>query len=179
MLRRKSENPLPREKGNRVSIPSRFESDLKLLTRAALTEKYGEHDWDEYLLRLAAGVKLTPLTPLADTAVLADEPEELPEAEPAAPPYRGRAFGRFVMIRRLEAEHSGRLVMPSRIAGTSDLGWVASTGEECKHIRPGQIVLFDQYASVGREVRVVDENGLPGNFLIVEEPDILAILEKV
>ena len=164
-----------------MSVPSRFEQDLKLLTRKQLTEKYGEWDWDLYIWNVKNGTPLNPPGPIS-TVNFTDDPErgtDVPEPEAPAPPYRGRAFGRFVMIRRLEQEHSGRLVMPSRLAGTSDLGWVESAGEECKHIRAGQIVIFDQYAGVGREVRLIGADGLPGSFLLVEEPDVLAVLEKV
>ena len=157
---------------------STFKQDLRLLSRPELTNKYGEHDWDGYY----QGLCTDPLEPLPADLPIPQEimlPTDTEEPEIAAPPYKGRAFGKFVMIRRLEHEHSGRLVMPSRIAGTSDVGWVASVGEETKHIKSGMIVVFDQYAGVGRECRLIDENSLPGNFLLVEEADVLAILEKV
>ena len=161
-------------------ISTRFENDLKLLTPYQLTEKYGEHDWDSYY----RGKLDKPLMPLDSVQFTPEEialPADLPDEaeEMAAPPYKGRAFGKFVMIRRLESEHSGRLVMPERISGTSDVGWIASVGEDCKYIKKGDLVLFDQYCSVGRECRLLDGEGLPGDFLLAEEPDILAILEKV
>jgi co-chaperonin GroES (HSP10) len=159
-----------------VNTLTRFEQDLRLLTDEQLKEKYGEN-WSSID---AASMKIAhTLEEEHEAEKVANSEDPFPEIEPPAPPYRGRAFGRFVMIRRLEAEHTGRLVMPSRIAGTSDVGWVASVGEECKYIKQGQIVAFDQYASVGRELRLIDADGLPGTFLIVEEPDIMAILEKV
>jgi co-chaperonin GroES (HSP10) len=158
---------------------STFEQDLRLLTVEQLTAKYGDRDWKGYL----NGNFTKPLAPLEGRHIdFASECIPLPvpeEEEPAAPPYTGRAFGKFVMIRRLESEHSGRLVMPERISGTSDVGFVASVGEETKYIKAGMVVLFDQYAGVGRECRLIDENALPGDFLIVEEGDVLAILEKV
>jgi len=144
-----------------------FEQDLRLLTNEQLDEKYGK-DWEKEGRPAPVASDIQPMLE-----------EELPEPELPPPPYTGQAFGRFVMIRRLEKKHSARLVMPSRIAGTSDVGIVASAGEECKHIKAGDIVAFDQYASVGRELRLVDAEGLPGTFLIVEEPDILARLKKV
>jgi hypothetical protein len=161
-------------------IETRFQQDLKLLTIAQLDEKYGERPWGKYY----SGNFTVDLEPLASQRL---QPGELPpvvmeipeEEEPAAPPYKGRAFGKFVMIRRLESEHSGRLVMPERISGTSDVGWIASVGEDCKYIKAGMLVMFDQYATVGRECRLLDGEGLPGDFLLAEEPDILAILEKV
>jgi co-chaperonin GroES (HSP10) len=160
-------------------ISPRLADDLKLLTVAQLDEKYGEHPWGKYY----SGNSTVDIEPLAasfvprEIAIPADLPEEPEELAP--PPYKGRAFGKFVMIRRLESEHSGRLVMPERISGTSDVGFVASVGEETKYIKAGAVVLFDQYAGVGRECRLIDENALPGDFLIVEEGDVLAILEKV
>lgn len=164
-------------------IASRFEQDLKLLTREQLTEKYGAQDWDGILSQLAQGRAVPTIERPGAEVTFIEPSEDFPipekEPEPQPPPYRGRAFGRFVMVRRLEQEHTGRLVMPSRIAGTSDVGWIASVGEECKYVKAGNVIVFDQYAAVGREVRLVDEQGLPGTFLIVEEPDILAVLEKV
>ena len=159
---------------------TRFENDLKLLTPYQLTEKYGEHDWDSYY----RGKLDKPLMPLDSVQFTPEEialPADLPDEaeEMAAPPYKGRAFGKFVMIRRLESEHSGRLVMPERISGTSDVGWVASVGEDVKYIKKGDVVAFDQFCSVGREFRLIDENGLPGTFLMAEESDIMAVLEKV
>jgi co-chaperonin GroES (HSP10) len=162
-------------------ISPRLADDLKLLTVAQLDEKYGEHPWGKYY----SGNSTVDLEPLAAQRLQPGEllpvVPDLPEEEDpiAAPPYKGRAFGKFVMIRRLESEHSGRLVMPERISGTSDVGWVASVGEDVKYIKKGDLVLFDQYCSVGRECRLLDGEGLPGDFLLAEEPDILAILEKV
>ena len=161
-------------------IETRFHQDLKLLSREQLSAKYGEHDWDGYY----NGTFLAVLDPIGERRIdFASEclPIQPPAQEEvtAAPPYKGRAFGKFVMIRRLESEHSGRLVMPERISGTSDVGWIASVGEDCKYIKAGMLVMFDQYATVGRECRLLDGEGLPGDFLLAEEPDILAILEKV
>lgn len=176
-------------------IATKFEQDLKLLTREKLTEKYGDHDWDGYY----NGTFIGPLEPLTIADVLTEpsfdlDAQKLPEIDKGVsviPPYKGRAFGKFVMIRRLESGHTGRLVMPKRISGTSDVGWVASVGrrswvlrfldwlygDDC--VKKADIVMFDQYAGVGRECRLLDENGLPGSFLLIEKPDILAILEKV
>lgn len=171
-------------------ITTRFEQDLRLLTREKLTEKYGSLDWDGFYnlsrhnVPIPAEFVPRPLSELTEkneyvVSVPSDLVEVAEEVLSSAPPYKGRAFGKFVMIRRLEAEHSGHLVMPERIAGTSDIGWVASVGEETKYVKKGMIVVFDQYAGVGRECRLADENGLPGQFLLIEEPDILAILEKI
>ena len=155
---------------------STFEQDLRLLTVEQLTTKYGDRDWKGYL----NGNFTKPLAPLEVRHASECIPLPVPEEEEtAAPPYKGRAFGKFVMIRRLESEHSGRLVMPERISGTSDVGWIASVGEDCKYIKKGDIVLFDQFCSVGREFRLIDDNGIPGNFLVAEETDILAQLWKV
>ena len=164
-------------------IETRFEQDLKLLTRDELTKKYGDHPWDEYY-KPGWQKYWKPLGEPrgAVTFESVDEGMEVfvaEEVEPSAPPYKGRAFGKFVMIRRLESEHSGRLVMPERISGTSDVGWVASVGEDVKYIKKGDVVAFDQFCSVGREFRLIDENGLPGTFLMAEESDIMAVLEKV
>lgn len=160
----------------------RFEQDLKLLPVADLEKKYGVQDWKTLYAKLERRESVFPeieQLPVETNLELEIKEVEVSESELPPPPYTGQAFGRFVMIRRLEEGHSGRLVMPSRISGTSDVGWVASIGEECKYIKSGEIVLFDQFAGVGRQFRLVDSEGIPGTFLLVEEPDILARLKKV
>ena len=84
-----------------------------------------------------------------------------------------------VLGQRVEREHSSNLVLPDSMKAKSEIGYIVGVGEKVKRFKKGQMVLFDKFASHGAEIELVDVDGVPRNYLLVKDFDLLLVLKKV
>lgn len=162
--------------------------DLKTLTREQFCEKY-VCDKERYGLAL----------PLLDTAsqvpqfeprkkistVAAVKPAEFKATVkiPEKTKYAGEALGNEVLVIRTEREHSSQLIIPESAKTKEGTGFIISHGPEAKRAIAaggvGSLVIFDQFAAYGKEIDLVDSQGIPRQHLLLNDVDVQLRLTRV
>ena|ERR1039458_9200154 len=116
-----------------------------------------------------------------DVIPVAEDPFDagpVPETKPEFG-YEGDPVGDCVLIQRVEREHTSNLILPDSLKAKSDLGFVKAVGEAVKFYKPGNLVLFDKFASHGSDISLIDEDGIERHMLLLREYDLLMRLKKV
>lgn len=170
-----------------ASNQGELENDLKILPRLSVKEKYGVTDseyWDALDL-------LSKKEPLPNWKIEEDFQApgiSLPpiELQPIATieekqtfGYEGDPTGDCVLVQRVEREHSSNLILPDSLKAKSDIGFVKAVGESVKFYKPGQLILFDKFASHGADISLIDEDGIERQMLLLREYDITMRLKKI
>lgn len=95
--------------------------------------------------------------------------------------FKGKPYGDNVLVRRIERESTSSIIIPDAARSKSDTGIVTAVGAGLNDasIRPGDLILFDKFASVGQEITLSDEEGNEVEHLMLREHDILLGLEKI
>lgn len=109
---------------------------------------------------------------------LAPKPEETPREKPQVG-YEGDPTGDCVLVQRVEREHSSNLIVPDSMKAKSDIGFIKAVGKAVKFYKPGNLVLFDRFASHGADISLLDEDGVERHMLLLREYDILMRLKKI
>lgn len=163
-----------------------FIHDLKTLAAADFVTKYkiGQDEYSELITALRAGAKIAVMpAPIAQGyGKLAQAPEPTPIKAtvriPTKPEYEADAKGDNLLVIRVDREHSSQLIIPESAKAKSDVGRVAEAGPEVKRAKKGELVLFDRFAAHGKEIELVDEQGVPRQHLILNDVDILLGLKR-
>ena len=92
--------------------------------------------------------------------------------------YRPSALGRSIFIRPVPKDHPGRLIVPPAYESAADMGFVSSIGPEVSGIKPGQLVLYDRYATVGSEFELLEDNEIVPMVRLTSD-FVFATLERV
>lgn len=92
--------------------------------------------------------------------------------------FKGKPRGDMVLVVRMEQESSSLLVVPDVAKGKSEIGRVAGVGIKVTDIQIGDLVMFDRFASVGNEVKLVNEDG-EKEHLMLREYDVMLTLEEI
>lgn len=149
-----------------------------------MREKYGltKEQYEECLNSYLTGEPYPAIFhPEPETEAVHVMAEETPEMVPAPKPewhYEATPRHDFVLIIRLSKEHSSRVVIPDSCREKSDVGIVWRVGPEVDDLIPGDIVLFDKYATVGQNYELLDEEGDMQEFLMLQEIHVAATLVK-
>lgn len=164
-----------------MQVMSRFQQDLRLLPKGEVIRKYGLESDAQYDRLVNSSEDIPDLEPVEQIQPIEKAvPDIIREMEqPSLPEYTGQAFGRYLAISRVPEKHSACMVIPKRHQGVGDIGIIESVGHLVEHLKPGMIVLFDQFATYGREARVLGEDGQPRTHLLCEECDVLEVLRKI
>ena len=95
--------------------------------------------------------------------------------------YKGRPLSDRILIKRKESrESNSSIIIPDSAKGKSDIGYVVSVSPNSKlELKPGALILFDKFASVGQELMLLDESGIESEHLLVQEIDVLMEMEEV
>jgi co-chaperonin GroES (HSP10) len=172
---------------------SDLENDLKLLPKEDVERKYGldKGTYEELVGLLRAGGPLPDLKVVEAGSPVPPEPVFAPKGIPrngklAKSERRKPSFGYIgspggdnVLIQRVEKEHTSTIILPDSMKAKSEIGFVKAVGKACKTWKPGQLVLFDKFASHGAENHLLDEQGIEREYLLLREYDILMALKKV
>lgn len=158
---------------------SELESDLKLQPKEYVCEKYTIDDtqYGEFL-RLLSEHQPLPLRAAPIILPRIDLEPLLPEERPTHG-YKGTALGDNITIALVDREHSAKLIIPKIMESRQEIGYAYSVGEACKWVKQGWLVLFDAFAANGKEIKLVDEDGVERTYLNVVEQDVLMRLERV
>lgn len=161
-------------------------SDLKLMAKTEFMEKYviGTEKYEECVhclkmgkpLPISSNYFLTTLRRLRDIPI--QQAEEIHPEKPSSG-YRGNAVGDSVLVLPVEKDNTSRLLIPDSAAAKTDIGFIKSCGEKVENFKPGQLVLFDKFASHGAEIPLIDEEGVERVYLLLKSFDLMLILEKV
>ena len=73
--------------------------------------------------------------------------------------YRATALGKNVFIKPVPKEHAAHFIIPDAYEPATDSGFVASAGPDVVGIKPGNLVLYDRFATTGNEFTLLDEDG--------------------
>lgn len=150
-----------------------------------IREKYGitKEEFDSCLEKYVAREPLPDLPPRTyvsteEVPVAAQWDPAVPEAPKPEWHYTAQPRHDFVFLLRLSKEHSSRVIVPDAHKEKSDVAMVWAVGPEVKDLAPGDICLFDKYATVGQEYSLLDEEGDDRDFLMLQDIHIAAILKK-
>lgn len=163
-----------------------FVHDLKTMTVENFIERYDvdEDGYRELLARLDSGEPIPPVQrrqknepiPMHHPAVTTPPVKvHIPEK----PQYRAECRGDNVLVIRVEREHSSMLIIPESARAKSDVGRVAAVGKDVTRASKGELVLFDRFAAHGKEIELLDDQGIPRQHLLLNDVDILLGLERV
>jgi co-chaperonin GroES (HSP10) len=167
-----------------ANADSEFEHDLKTLAKAELMERY---DIDEagYEAACFALENRAPLpsyprrsAPIEHSPIV-EMPAKVTVKIPEAPRYQATAKGDEVLVIRADQEHSSWLLIPPSARAKSSIGRVAAVGPQVTRCEEGELVLFDQFAAHGKEIELVDANGIPRTHLLLNDRDILLGLTRL
>lgn len=103
--------------------------------------------------------------------------------------YKGKPLGDMVLVKRIERESYSSIVIPDSAKGKSDTGIVTGVGpgiispltghRTSLSVQEGDLVLYDKFAAVGQEIKLMDESGEESEQLILREHDILLTLTAI
>jgi co-chaperonin GroES (HSP10) len=164
--------------------------DLKTLPKSEFLEKY-EVTTEGYAemvtaLRAGADFKVVPemRVKVSETPrPIANDDGKVSQSKatvttPQKPEYSGVAKGDNVLVIRTEQEHSAQLIIPPSAKAKSDIGRVVSAGPEASRAKPGELIVFDRFAAHGKEIELVDEQGIPRQHLLLNDADVLVGLTR-
>lgn len=174
-----------------TGVRAGVEADLKLMYPLDFCERYGinmdtyHHVSDAYQSSgIIPNLAPTDYAKIEDVKPF-DESKtffENMQANVTVPPqiqYRAKAFGENIIVQRVEKGHSSNIIIPDNALAKSDNGYVISVGDRVQNLKPGQLVMFDQFAAHGNEMKLVDDEGIERENLLLKECDVLCLLEKV
>jgi co-chaperonin GroES (HSP10) len=171
-----------------------FTHDLKTLTRTQFLERYEatERQYEELLevLRIpSAGIE--PLPRREKFTVPTGGDDILPKKiggqvthfhatvkVPEKVSYKAECRGDNVLVIRTEREHTAQFIIPESAKAKSDIGRVVARGPDVKRCAKGELVLFDRFAAHGKEIELVDEQGIPRQHLLLNDCDVLLGLTR-
>jgi co-chaperonin GroES (HSP10) len=97
--------------------------------------------------------------------------------------YSGKPLGDEVLVIKTEREHSSQLIIPDSAKTKEGIGFIVSHGPEAvRAIAAGGVkalVIFDQFAAYGKEIELVDEQGIPRQHLLLKDCDVQLRLERI
>ena len=172
---------------NQSSKDSQLVFDLKVLTESQMVEKYGlqKGQFNELITRLQAGDPLPDIHPVeeedSDVYLGPKVDIEIPvEPEKPAVVYQwDTPYGDNILVQRVDQEHSSNLVIPDSAKTKSQIGFVVAVGAGVKEVKQGSLVIFDAFASHGKETNLIDEQGVERQMLLLKEYDIQLPIKKV
>lgn len=167
-----------------------FVHDLKVLTRQQFTDKYDcdENGYSELLTALTEGEQMPGW--IATVKVRGSGPHIVEHAAPKEMPFKATVKtpekvsyaadcrGDNVLVIRVEREHSSQLIIPESAKAKSDVGRVAEVGPQAMRCKKGELILFDRFAAHGKEIELVDEQGIPRQHLLLNDVDVLLGLRR-
>lgn len=165
-----------------------FLHDMKVMRSEQVMEKYAisEETYREHLATLERGEKIEnpPVPP--GLRVVSNEPGQVKFADgskveikvPETPKYSAEARGDNVLVTRVDNEHSSQLIIPPSAKAKSDIGRVVAIGPEVERCSVGELVLFDRFAAHGKEIELVDTQGIARLHLLLNDADILLGLQR-
>lgn len=166
-----------------------FTHDLKTLTREQFVERYDctEQEYGGLCCLLETScVDIKPLPRRGKSSVkVHGEAVEMPApvkvkiVVPAKSEYKADALGDNVLVIRVEREHSSQLIIPESAKAKSDVGYVAAIGPDVRRCAKGELILFDRFAAHGKEIELMDEQGIARQHLLLNDCDVLLRLFKV
>lgn len=92
--------------------------------------------------------------------------------------FKGKPRGDMVLVVRVEHKSASMLIVPDVAKGKSEIGRVAGKGIHVNDLEVGMLVMFDRFASVGNELKLVTEEG-EVEHLLLRESDVMLILEEL
>jgi co-chaperonin GroES (HSP10) len=93
--------------------------------------------------------------------------------------YRATPVGDELLVEPVSKEHDSTFIIPDSAKGKTNTGYAVACGPDVKRCAQGNLVLFDVFAAHGKEIDVVDEQGIDRKRLLLKDYDILAVLEIV
>jgi co-chaperonin GroES (HSP10) len=152
--------------------------DLKTLTQEQFEAKYIVENYSNLVYAMTGGKELPQLIRVESTVSHKLEPgEKMPKFKatvkiPEKVQYAADALGDNVLVVRVEREHSSQLIIPESAKTKSDVGRVMAIGPDVKRCIKGDLVLFDKFASHGKEIDLVDDQGIPRQHLLLNDVDV-------
>lgn len=165
-----------------------WEYDLKSMTPNEFMAKYDveESGYEAFVAALECGdidMSEPPSLRMAGKASMpnpaAEQPPVVQIREIEKPRYKGKARGDNVLVTRVEREHSSMLIIPESARAKSDIGRAADVGPQVMRCSVGELVLFDRFAAHGKEIELVDDEGIARQHLLLNDADILLGLERL
>lgn len=92
--------------------------------------------------------------------------------------FRGKPRGDMVLVVRVEQKSASMLIVPDVAKGKSEIGRVAGVGVNVSDLSIGMLVMFDRFASVGNELKLVTDEG-EVEHLLLRQDDVMLILEEL
>lgn len=92
--------------------------------------------------------------------------------------YVINSVGQRIYVKRLAENEVRGILMADKYKKTWMVGKVIHRGPECQWVEEGDVILFAKYSGVEIPVDMVYVDERYGDTLVMNEPDILAILEK-
>jgi co-chaperonin GroES (HSP10) len=167
--------------------------DLKTLTREQFEAKYilDAGEYNVLLVELENGKDIPLLIRVESTVsrklepgevipmpnkTLAEQGVKMKTTVPEKVRYAGEALGLEVLVVRTEREHSSQLIIPESAKAKSDIGFIVAHGPEAVRAKasggPGALVLFDRFAAHGKEIDLVDDQGVARQHLLLNDVDL-------
>lgn len=167
----------------RVEGADEFIHDLKTLTASEMVAKYEmqDIDYDTSIMALNEGKHVSyPLRekPAPKVTTITTNPFKATVTIPEKVHYSAEAKGDNVLVIRVEREHSSQLIIPESAKTKSDIGRVTAIGPDVKRCVKGDLILFDKFASHGKEIDLVDDQGIPRQHLLLNDVDVLLSLKR-
>jgi len=169
-----------------------FTHDLKTLTLPEFVRKYEatEEDYRMFLIMLEKGdeIEAPALRKAKDT-----RPIEMPAPKPTLEEqgvkftvkdvvpvrYRGMARRDNALVIPVEQEHSSSLIIPPSAKAKERVGRIVALGPMITDLQVGQLVVFDAFAAHGKEIELIDDQGIPRGHLLLKDDDLQVPLERV
>jgi co-chaperonin GroES (HSP10) len=162
--------------------------DIKTLTKSQFMERYQvtSQAYNEAIFALQEGAEIAiPARPVSVvTEMVPMEPAKhrsdikVTVTTPEKVSYKADCRGDNVLVIRVEREHSSQLIIPDSAKAKSDIGHVAEVGPQATRCKKGELVLFDRFAAHGKEIELVDEQGIPRQHLLLNDVDVLLGLRR-
>lgn len=92
--------------------------------------------------------------------------------------FKGKPRGDMVLVVRVEQQGASMLIVPDVAKGKSEIGRVAGVGVHVHDLKTGDLVMFDRFASVGNELKLVTDEG-EVEHLLLREADVMLTLEEI
>ena len=93
--------------------------------------------------------------------------------------YRGYSCGDELFVEPVSRTNDASFIIPKSAQGKTNIGYVMCVGPQVNRCKKGQLVVFNEFASYGKEIKIVDEQGDERDWLLLNDLDILARLERI